>query len=352
MYANNHFEPNRNTTQGLTWINLFTGLLDHSTLLVGSTIKCAAFPPDQLDLVKSRLLDANLSNAMTSSLPMVDTSAVAFSKDTVDLWRARGVLETPTPQIAEGLDLWSGLLSMAVIDAGYSIDSLMSEYSLIDWRQPQQWACHSLLDPTTGMFHGHELDPFEVMFVRVDGQVKKHVNTHWATTQKTVGELVTREKLRKPKVRQSSHKDPHPHRNNLRDYRDHHAAKKKSEPRVQDIELLVIKAAQKLPHVAASRVQMQSRLREDLRITGPQVKAITSQVGRQIGIYHLHQAKIDNLKTVAQLVHYLVVEFKLHTSPRRRLASGTEPSGPAPPATATAPSPSWMSRWKWSFSLW
>ncbi|GAX76065.1 hypothetical protein CEUSTIGMA_g3508.t1 [Chlamydomonas eustigma] len=58
--------------------------------------------------------------------------------------------------------------SAAVLAAGYNIDSFMTRYQGVDWRDPAHWGCNERLSPQGEYFYdGITLDPLEVMFVKV-----------------------------------------------------------------------------------------------------------------------------------------------------------------------------------------
>lgn len=153
------------------WMDLFTSLLTEETLMVGSTIRCSRLPPTV----------PRASNRTSS--PAVQTMAFAFSGKAVGVWREQGLVGNWSCQddpFAGQLELWETLLSLSVLEKGYQIDSLQTAYDSVDWRNPAASQCNGLLDPTV---HGHrafELNPFEVMFIRVEESLLHAANVRWA----------------------------------------------------------------------------------------------------------------------------------------------------------------------------
>eukprot|EP01025_Chloroclados_australasicus_P029266 TRINITY_DN2918_c0_g1_i12.p2 TRINITY_DN2918_c0_g1~~TRINITY_DN2918_c0_g1_i12.p2 ORF type:complete len:195 (-),score=19.75 TRINITY_DN2918_c0_g1_i12:1599-2183(-) len=58
--------------------------------------------------------------------------------------------------------------SLAILQAGYNIDSFMMRYQGVDWRNKDTWACNDRTNPSGQYYYdGISLHPFEVLFVKV-----------------------------------------------------------------------------------------------------------------------------------------------------------------------------------------
>lgn len=50
-----------------------------------------------------------------------------------------------------------------MLNAGFSLDSLMLRYQGLDWREKGNWKCNAMLDPRReGLYDGASLNPLEV----------------------------------------------------------------------------------------------------------------------------------------------------------------------------------------------
>ena len=135
------------------WTRAFTGKLNDKTKLVGSTISCGMtgdHPPAlhiQTYAVATDTVGLELLQRNDTIFKCYDTleDVVFFSE--------RGVSET-------------------ILNAGYSIDCLMSRYQGIDWQAARHmvdsYGCNGDLNPLQpGFYDGTDVDPMEVMFIKV-----------------------------------------------------------------------------------------------------------------------------------------------------------------------------------------
>ena len=63
---------------------------------------------------------------------------------------------------------WHGVLgaTLAVLEAGYNIGSLMTRYKGVDWRDMSTWDCNRRINPVVdSAYDGLNLHPLEIMFV-------------------------------------------------------------------------------------------------------------------------------------------------------------------------------------------
>lgn len=58
--------------------------------------------------------------------------------------------------------------TLAVLEAGYNIASLMLRYRGVDWRDMSSWDCNRRVNPVVELgYDGLNLHPLEIMFVAV-----------------------------------------------------------------------------------------------------------------------------------------------------------------------------------------
>lgn len=135
------------------WTRGFTEKLNEHVKLVGSTLSCGMsgdHPPTlhvqtyavATDVIGLELLQSN------------DTIFKCYrTMEDVVFFSERGISET-------------------ILNAGYGIDSLMSRYQGIDWQSGRHvvdaYGCNGDLNPLQpGFYDGTDVDPMEVMFVKV-----------------------------------------------------------------------------------------------------------------------------------------------------------------------------------------
>lgn len=76
--------------------------------------------------------------------------------------------------------IWHGELgsSLAMLKAGYNLDSFMLRYQGIDWLDPANWGCNKQHNPYGEYFYdGIGLNPFEVLFVKMK---EKALQNDWS----------------------------------------------------------------------------------------------------------------------------------------------------------------------------
>lgn len=135
------------------WTRAFTDKVDDHVKLVGSTVSCGGSGPHpptphiQSYAVATDAIGLNLLRRNTTVLACYDTM-----QDVV-FYGERGITET-------------------ILNAGFGIDSLMARYQGMDWQGNRQeidiLGCNADLNPIQpGFYDGTDVDPMEVMFVKV-----------------------------------------------------------------------------------------------------------------------------------------------------------------------------------------
>lgn len=149
------------------WTRAFTDKLNDRTKLVGSTISCgmAGDHPPSLHIQTYAVATDSLG------LDLLRRNATIFAcYDTMDdvvFFSERGISET-------------------ILNAGYSIDSLMARYQGIDWLSTRHlvdiYGCNGDLNPLQpGFYDGTDVDPMEVMFIKVKSAF---LDTRWPSATK------------------------------------------------------------------------------------------------------------------------------------------------------------------------
>lgn len=135
------------------WTRPFTERIDDSVKLVGSSISCGVsheYPPE----------------------PHVQSYAVATDRVGLDVLKNSGRVFKCYKTMREVVYYSEMGASVAILDAGYNIDSLMLRYQGINWRKLRgyvlEFACNGAMNPLQPKFYdGIDIDPLEVMFVKV-----------------------------------------------------------------------------------------------------------------------------------------------------------------------------------------
>lgn len=95
-------------------------------------------------------------------------------------------------------------LTTALMKHGYTIDTLMSKYRGIDWRDQRHWKCNNNVHPSRhGTYDGISMHPFETMFLKASWHVgEPYVDkyTEWMMAQAR-GEDTTQGEFDEPMYR-------------------------------------------------------------------------------------------------------------------------------------------------------
>ena len=135
------------------WTRAFTVKLTDTTKLVGSTISCgmAGDHPPTLH---------------------VQTYAVATDKVGLELLQGNSTIFTCYEAMEDVVFFSERGISETILNAGYSIDSLMSRYQGINWQSARHlvdaYGCNGDLNPLQpGFYDGTDVEPMEVVFIKV-----------------------------------------------------------------------------------------------------------------------------------------------------------------------------------------
>ncbi|GAB5037916.1 Hypothetical protein NocV09_12400030 [Nannochloropsis oceanica] len=128
-------------SRALAWTSVLTSLLDDEVKLAGTTISC------------------EIQVHVQSMVLATDHFGLKILLNT-------GVLNCPA-SLQDAIFTYELGATAAILDAGFKIDSLLTRYKGIDWRQKRDLHCNAKLNPQLEhMNDGLGLDPFEVVFVK------------------------------------------------------------------------------------------------------------------------------------------------------------------------------------------
>lgn len=145
------------------WTEVLTGKLSNDTKLVGSYISCEGYPRNGVPDEEWRLNPYVLPHTWATDQVGWDLLA---SKSNVfqcydGYWERR-----------YNSDLAA---SLAMLNAGYNIDSLLLRYQGVDWRNTVNWECNSRIRPDrVNLYDGIMASPYEVVFVPLSMAEAKH----------------------------------------------------------------------------------------------------------------------------------------------------------------------------------
>lgn len=113
-----------------SWQRLLTDRINDTVKVVGPTISCEGSPPG------GRVTEVWRVN------PHVQSYVLATDQVGLDIWRRDGNVLKCWHSMWDVI--WHGELgsSLAVLNAGYGIDSLMLRYQGVNWRDKANWACN------------------------------------------------------------------------------------------------------------------------------------------------------------------------------------------------------------------
>ncbi|KAI8114536.1 hypothetical protein M9434_002658 [Picochlorum sp. BPE23] len=144
------------------WSRAFTEKLSDRVKLVGPTICCGQ---------------------SGDHLPALHVQSYAVATDSVGLnvLRSNNTIFNCYDEMEDVVFHSEQGMSEAILNAGYSMDSLMSRYQGIDWQGSREllneFGCNGDLNPLQpGFYDGTDIDPMEVMFVKVK---KAFLESEW-----------------------------------------------------------------------------------------------------------------------------------------------------------------------------
>lgn len=136
------------------WTRILTSRLTGDIKLVGPTISCEG-------------TDATETHPARKN-PHVQSYVVAMDQDGYRAMRAAGTVFECHHSIWDTIYHAELGSSLAVLEAGHNIDSLMLRYHGVDWRDRNNWDCNSGVNPyAEDRYDGISVNPLEVMFVKV-----------------------------------------------------------------------------------------------------------------------------------------------------------------------------------------
>mmetsp|Transcript_12697 Transcript_12697/g.38289 ORF Transcript_12697/g.38289 Transcript_12697/m.38289 type:complete len:419 (-) Transcript_12697:2891-4147(-) len=140
------------------WHEHITSRINGTVKLVGPTISCEGSP-------KEGKVDGEWRTN-----PHVQSYVLATDQVGLQLWKADGKVFTCYTSMWDVIFYGELGSSLAILKAGYNLESFMSRYRGVDWRQESNWECNSRVNPYGEMYYdGISLSPYEVMFVKVKG---------------------------------------------------------------------------------------------------------------------------------------------------------------------------------------
>ncbi|MEW5303409.1 MAG: hypothetical protein WDW36_006105 [Sanguina aurantia] len=146
------------TMKGLfQWWEPFVSLLTQRVRLVGSTISCEAAP-----------LDGDPASKVWRRNPHVQSFALATDQVGLEVLLGDGNVFSCHDSVWQTVYHAELGASLAILDAGFNLGSLMIRYQGVDWSDKRIWGCNARVSPTgENHYDGISLDPFEAMFVKV-----------------------------------------------------------------------------------------------------------------------------------------------------------------------------------------
>ncbi|KAA6422349.1 MAG: hypothetical protein FRX49_07819, partial [Trebouxia sp. A1-2] len=138
------------------WTSILTSRLIGKVKLVGSSISC-----------EGTFLSGDLTAARRQN-PHVQSYVMATDQEGLKVLQGDGLVFKCYETLHD--TVWNSELgsSVAIFNAGYTIDSLMLKYQGADWRDKDNWNCNAGLNPyAVDAYDGVNLNPLEVVFIKV-----------------------------------------------------------------------------------------------------------------------------------------------------------------------------------------
>lgn len=147
------------------WQDLLTHRLNGSVKLIGSTISCEGSPIDRV-------------GGEWRTNPHVQSYVLATDQVGMKLWLDDGNVFGCYSEKLETIFHSELGASLAILKAGYNLDSFMARYQGVDWRDEKNWRCNDGANPYGEYYYdGISLNPYEVVFVKVKGDM---VQSGWS----------------------------------------------------------------------------------------------------------------------------------------------------------------------------
>lgn len=155
-----------------SWQELLINKLNDKVALVGPTISCEGSP-----------YQGNVKGEWRAN-PHVQSYVLATDRRGIEIWKADKNVFGCWDSMWDVI--WHGELgsSLAILNAGYTLDSFMMRYQGVDWQDTRNWACNKKANPYGEHYYdGISLNPFEVLFVKVKEKV---VQNEWSFAMEAI----------------------------------------------------------------------------------------------------------------------------------------------------------------------
>ena len=154
------------------WSRIFTDKLNDKVKLVGSTISCEGAP-----------LGGNIDNEWRQN-PHVQSYVLATDQIGLAVLQQAGEVFTCYEDLHDTIYYAELGSSLAILNAGYNIDSLMMRYQGVDWRDHANWECNAGFSPyAENHYDGLSIEPLEAVFVKVKSYL---LDLQWTGPSKAV----------------------------------------------------------------------------------------------------------------------------------------------------------------------
>lgn len=164
------FMPAYHKTQA--WSRIFTDKLNGVVKLVGSTISCEGAP-----------LKGDPAYGWRQN-PHVQSYVLATDQVGLRILQREGQVFACFEDLHDTIYYAELGSSLAVLKAGYNIDSLMMRYQGVDWRDKANWKCNAGFSPyAENHYDGLSIEPLEAVFVKVKSYL---LDLQWTGPSKAV----------------------------------------------------------------------------------------------------------------------------------------------------------------------
>ncbi|KAL3154058.1 hypothetical protein ABBQ32_013603 [Trebouxia sp. C0010 RCD-2024] len=154
------------------WSRIFTDKLTDEVKLVGSTISCEGAP-----------LQGDSANGWRQN-PHVQSYVLATDQVGLQILQSDGNVFACFEDLHDTIYHAELGSSLAVLKAGYNIDSLMLRYQGVDWRDRSNWKCNAGFSPyAENHYDGLSIEPLEAVFVKVKSYL---LDLQWTGPSKAV----------------------------------------------------------------------------------------------------------------------------------------------------------------------
>eukprot|EP01026_Neomeris_dumetosa_P033245 TRINITY_DN2648_c1_g2_i2.p1 TRINITY_DN2648_c1_g2~~TRINITY_DN2648_c1_g2_i2.p1 ORF type:complete len:379 (-),score=31.30 TRINITY_DN2648_c1_g2_i2:28-1068(-) len=138
------------------WVDLLLAKLNDRVKLVGPTVNCEGSPKD-----------GDPSGEWRTN-PHVQSYVMATDRIGMDILIEDGRVLQSYESFWDTIYHSELGASLAIMRAGYNVDSFMMRYQQVNWVDKVNWACNARTNPSGEYYYdGVSLHPFEVLFVKV-----------------------------------------------------------------------------------------------------------------------------------------------------------------------------------------